>query len=120
MAVSDPSEKSAVYQFIFPFALYEAFQLLISNDVYVEPKTQEIVISNILMKFTSLYCEMVKDNILEKIIQLLYVTIIVCQLHVNINLLGRQKIKFQLPVKSFTTQWLTIRFPRHCELGTHK
>jgi hypothetical protein len=48
------SEKSAVYQFIFPFALYEAFQLLISNDVYVEPKTQEIVISNILMKFTVL------------------------------------------------------------------
>jgi antitoxin component of MazEF toxin-antitoxin module len=41
------SEKSAVYQFIFPFALYEAFQLLISNDVYVEKKkTQEIVISN--------------------------------------------------------------------------
>jgi hypothetical protein len=26
--------------------LYEAFQLLRSNDVYVEPKTQEIVISN--------------------------------------------------------------------------
>jgi hypothetical protein len=26
----------------------------ISNDVYVEPKTQEIVISNILMKFTVL------------------------------------------------------------------
>ena len=49
---------------------------------------------------------MVKDNILEKIIQLLYVTIY----------MGRQKIKFQLPVKSFTTQWLTIRFPRHCEL----
>ena len=48
------SEKSAVYQFIFPFALYEALQLLISNDVYVEPKTQEIVISNILMKFTVL------------------------------------------------------------------
>jgi hypothetical protein len=65
------SEKSAVYQFIFPFALYEAFQLLVSNDVYVEPKTQEIVIYNILMK-SSLYCEMVKDNILEEIIQLLY------------------------------------------------
>jgi hypothetical protein len=48
------SEKSAVYLFIFPFALYEAFQLLISNDVYVEPKIQEIVISNILMKFTVL------------------------------------------------------------------
>ena len=27
--------------------LYEAFQLLRSNDVYVEPKTQEIVISNL-------------------------------------------------------------------------
>jgi hypothetical protein len=26
--------------------LYKAFQLLSSNDVYVEPKTQEIVISN--------------------------------------------------------------------------
>ena len=52
---------------------------------------------------------MVKDNILEKIIQLLYVTIY----------MGRQNIKFQLPVKSFTAQWLTIRFPRHCELGTH-
>ena len=70
---------------------------------------------------------MVKDNTLEKIIQLLYVTIyIVCQLPITFNinnidfLLGRQKIKFQLPVKSFTTQWLTIRFPRHCELGTHK
>jgi hypothetical protein len=49
------SERSAVYQFIFPFALYEAFQLLISNDVYVEPKTQEIVISNMLMKFTVLW-----------------------------------------------------------------
>ena len=48
------SKKSAVYQFIFPFALYEAFQLLISNDVYVEPNTQEIVISNILMMFTVL------------------------------------------------------------------
>jgi hypothetical protein len=48
------SEKSAVYQFIFAFALYEAFVLLISNDVYVEPKTQEIVISIILMKFTVL------------------------------------------------------------------
>jgi hypothetical protein len=42
--------------------LYEVFQLLRSNDVYVEPKTQEIVISNIekalnawlLMKFTVL------------------------------------------------------------------
>jgi hypothetical protein len=42
--------------------LYEAFQLLRSNDVYVEPKTQEIVISNIekalnawlLKKFTVL------------------------------------------------------------------
>ena len=28
------------------FLVYEVFQLLISNDVYVEPKTQEIVISN--------------------------------------------------------------------------
>ena len=27
--------------------LYEAFQLLRSHDVYVEPKTQEIVISNV-------------------------------------------------------------------------
>jgi hypothetical protein len=49
--ISQPtgSEKSAVYQFVglFPFAfIYEAFQLLISNDVYVEPKTQEILISN--------------------------------------------------------------------------
>ena len=52
--ISRGSEKSAVYQFIFPFALYEAFQLLISNDVYIEPKSQEIVISNILMKFTVL------------------------------------------------------------------
>ena len=49
--ISQPtgSGKSAVYQTIslyFLSLLYEAFQLLRSNDVYVEPKTQEIVICN--------------------------------------------------------------------------
>ena len=43
--ISQPtgSGKSAVYQ-LFPFA-YEAFQLLRSNDVHVQSKTQEIVVS---------------------------------------------------------------------------
>jgi replicative superfamily II helicase len=47
--ISQPtgSGKSAVYiSLYFLSLLYEAFQLLRSNDVYVEPKTQEIVISN--------------------------------------------------------------------------
>jgi hypothetical protein len=45
--LSQRDQENPLYiSFYFLSLLYEAFQLLRSNDVYVEPKTQEIVIFN--------------------------------------------------------------------------